>query len=272
MPATHTETTSRRARRAVRRRQRPVIEFREVTATYPDGAVALERVSMRIGRGELAFLLGPTGSGKTTCLRLLLKELEPSEGEVLVAGASLARLPRRRIPHLRRDIGVVLQDSKLLPNRTVYANVAYPLEVIGEGRTQVRCKVPEVLGLFGLWRRRHDHPADLSSGEQQRLAIARAFVNRPPLLLADEPAGGLDPEASIGIMQLLHRINRTGTTVVVATHDREMVEKLPRRTIELRGGRVVRDVSPGRPGEQVSIAEIAARLRRELDAGARGVR
>ena len=220
-------------------------EFEEVTKVYDGGSVGLEKASIRIGRGEFVFLVGPTGCGKSTCIRLLQKELEPSKGDVLIAGRSLVEMPRKRVPHLRRNIGVVFQDYKLLPNRTVYDNVAYSLQVIGEPRQAIRRKVPDILRLVGLSTKLHNFPTELSGGEQQRVSIARAFVNHPPLLLADEPTGNLDPETSIGIMQLIYRINRTGTTVVVATHDNEMVDKMRRRVVELREGRIVRDQRSG---------------------------
>lgn len=223
-----------------------VVEFRGVTRVFDRGVVALDRVSFEIARGEFVFLVGPTGCGKSTCIRLLLKELEPSEGEVLIAGRRLSEIPRARIPHLRRNIGCVFQDFKLLPDRTVYENVAYALRVIGEPRSEIRRKVPDILRLVGLATKLHNYPHELSGGEQQRVSIARAFVNHPPLLLADEPTGNLDPETSLGIMQLIHRINRTGTTVIVATHDHEMVDRMRRRVIELSEGRVVRDERAGR--------------------------
>jgi cell division transport system ATP-binding protein len=248
----------------------PVVEFRNVTKVYDGGSVAVDQVSMRIGRGEFVFLVGPTGCGKSTCIRLLQKELEPSKGEIAIAGRQLGEIPRSRVPYLRRNIGVVFQDYKLLPNRTVYDNVAYSLQVIGEGRQEIRRKVPDVLRLVGLSTKLHNFPDELSGGEQQRVSIARSFVNHPPLLLADEPTGNLDPETSIGIMQLIYRINRTGTTVVVATHDKEMVDKMRRRVIELREGRIVRDEKSGlyRPDE--STTEFAIRLRGELGVGVEG--
>ena len=248
----------------------PVIEFRDVSKVYPGGHVGLERVSMKIGRGEFVFLVGPTGCGKSTCIRLLMKELEATEGDIMISGHSLPDMRRKQVPKLRRNIGVVFQDYKLLPNRTVYANVAYALEVIGESREQIRRKVPDILRLVGLSTKLHSYPNELSGGEQQRVSIARAFVNHPPLLLADEPTGNLDPETSIGIMQLIYRINRTGTTVVVATHDKEMVDKMRRRVVELREGRVIRDERSGlyRPDE--STSEFAVRLRGELGIGVEG--
>ena len=245
----------------------PVIELREVTKVYEGGSLALDRVSLQVGRGEFAFVVGPTGCGKSTLMRMLMKELEPSRGEILIAGRKLNEIPRKKVPQLRRNIGVIFQDFKLLPNRTVYQNVAYSLQVIGEGRQAIRKKVPEILRLVGLSTKLHSYPDQLSGGEQQRVSIARAFVNHPPLLLADEPTGNLDPETSIGIMQLIYRINRTGTTVLVATHDREMVDKMRRRVIELSEGRVIRDDESGvyRPDE--STAEFAMRVREELGYG-----
>jgi cell division transport system ATP-binding protein len=248
----------------------PVVEFKDVTKVYGGGAVGLDRASMRVGRGEFVFLVGPTGCGKSTCIRLLLKELEASKGDILIAGRNLTEIPRSKVPYLRRNIGVVFQDYKLLPNRTVYDNVAYSLQVIGESRQEIRRKVPDILRLVGLSTKLHNYPDELSGGEQQRVSIARAFVNHPPLLLADEPTGNLDPETSIGIMQLIYRINRTGTTVIVATHDHSMVDKMRRRVIELQEGRIIRDEVSGlyRPDE--STSEFAIRLRGEMGIGAEG--
>jgi len=248
----------------------PVVLFEDVSKVYDGGHVGLERVSMRIGRGEFVFLVGPTGCGKSTCIRLLMKELEPTSGAVSVAGRDLNHVSAKRLPYLRRNIGVIFQDYKLLPNRTVYANVAYALEVIGESREEIRRKVPDILRLVGLSTKLHAFPDELSGGEQQRVSIARSFVNHPPLLLADEPTGNLDPETSIGIMQLIYRINRTGTTVVVATHDREMVDKMRRRVIELNQGRIIRDQVAGMYQDDESTNEFAVRLRGELGIGDEG--
>jgi cell division transport system ATP-binding protein len=239
----------------------PVVELRGASMDYGHG-VGLTGATFSIGRGEFVFLIGPTGSGKSTVMRLLIKELEPTAGTIRVAGRDLADISRKRVPYYRRNIGVVFQDFKLLPNRTVYDNVAYALQVTGGTRKEIRAKVPDILRLTGLSTKLHNYPDQLSGGEQQRVGIARAFVNHPPLLLADEPTGNLDPETSIGIMQLLYRINRTGTTVIVATHDVAMVDKMRRRVIELEAGKVVRDEQAGLYLADERTREFAARLRR----------
>ena len=253
------------ARSAVPHRATPggsaVIEFRGVEKRYDVGAVGLDQATFSIGRGEWAFLVGSTGSGKSTIMRLLIKELEPTAGSIRVAGRDLGEIDRKRVPYYRRNIGVVFQDFKLLPNRTVYDNVAYALQVTGGSRKEIRAKVPDILRLTGLSTKLHNYPDQLSGGEQQRVAIARAFVNHPPLLLADEPTGNLDPETSIGIMQLLYRINRAGTTVLVATHDNSMVDKMRRRVIELSHGRIVRDEATGLYVRDESTREFAVRMR-----------
>jgi len=251
------------------RRGRSIVELRDVTKVYPGGHLALERVSLGVDRGDFVFLVGPTGCGKSTLIKLLIRELDPSEGEVVIAGRDIGKLGDKRIPQLRRNIGTVFQDFKLLPNRNVYDNVAYALQVIGAHRAEIREKVPETLRLVGLSSKLHNYPDQLSGGEQQRVSIARAFVNHPPLLLADEPSGNLDPVTSIGIMQLLYRINRTGTTVVVATHDREMVDKMRRRVIELSEGRIIRDQEVGGYTDE-STREFAMRLRGEMGVGPEG--
>jgi cell division transport system ATP-binding protein len=270
MASVNTDQASPRTRRRAADPNVPVVQFKDVSKVYGGGSVGLDGASLSIGRGEFVFLVGPTGCGKSTCIRLLLKEIEPSKGEILIAGRELGEMPRSRVPYMRRNIGVVFQDYKLLPNRTVYDNVAYSLQVIGEGRQEIRRKVPDILRLVGLSTKLHNYPDELSGGEQQRVSIARAFVNHPPLLLADEPTGNLDPETSIGIMQLIYRINRAGTTVVVATHDSQMVDKMRRRVVELREGRIMRDELSGlyRPDE--STTEFAVRLRGELGVGDEG--
>ena len=212
---------------------RAVIEFRGVTKRYDAATSASTTRRSRSRRGEFVFLVGSTGSGKSTIMRLLIKELEPTSGAIRVAGRDLAEIDAQEVPYYRRNLGVVFQDFKLLPNRTVHDNVAYALQVTGGTRKEIRAKVPDILRLTGLSTKLHNYPDQLSGGEQQRVSVARAFVNHPPLLLADEPTGNLDPETSIGIMQLLYRINRTGTTVVVATHDHAMVDRMRRRVIEL---------------------------------------
>lgn len=222
-----------------------MIRTRGVTKIYPGDHVALENVSVDIEKGEFVFLVGPSGSGKSTFVRLILKELEPTKGEIYVAGRDIGQLRRSKVPYLRRNIGCVFQDFKLLPNKTAFENVAFALEVIGKPRYVIRSQVPELLKIVGLGKKADRYPHELSGGEQQRVSIARAFVNRPPLLLADEPTGNIDPGTSIGLMKLFNRINRMGTTVVVATHDKEMVDSMRKRVVALEAGRVVRDQARG---------------------------
>ena len=245
---------------AAGRGARSVIEFRDVSKLYA-GDVGLERATFSVGRGEFVFLVGATGSGKSTLMRLLIKELEPTDGTIRVAGHDLRSIGRKKVPYFRRNIGVVFQDFKLLPNRTVYDNVAYALKVTGGTRKEIRAKVPDILRLTGLSTKLHNLPTQLSGGEQQRVSIARAFVNHPPLLLADEPTGNLDPETSVDIMRLLYRINRTGTTVLIASHDQTMVDKMRRRVLELAHGRIVRDEATGLYTRDETTREFARRLR-----------
>ena len=228
-----------------------MIRFSNVTKVYGKDTVALERVNVEIDTGEFVFLVGASGSGKSTMVRLILKEMEPSAGAIYVRGTKLSSVPRRSIPRHRRDIGCVFQDFKLLPNKTVVENVAYAMEVTGQKRRTIRTKVPQILDLVGLSGKMDRFPDMLSGGEQQRVSIARAFVSQPPILVADEPTGNLDPDTSVGIMQLLHRINRIGTTVVVATHDREMVDVMRKRVIALEEGRIVRDKVRGAYADEV---------------------
>jgi cell division transport system ATP-binding protein len=239
----------------------PIIEFRDVSKRYPSGDLGLDGATFSVGRGEFVFLVGATGSGKSTIIRLLIKEVEPTAGAIRVAGHDLRDVERKRIPFYRRNIGVVFQDFKLLPSRTVYDNVAYALQVTGGSRKEIRAKVPDILRLTGLSLKLHNYPDQLSGGEQQRVSIARAFVNHPPLLLADEPTGNLDPETSIDIMRLLYRINRTGTTVLVCTHDQAMVDKMRRRVLELSEGQIVRDEAAGLYARDESTREFATRMR-----------
>jgi cell division transport system ATP-binding protein len=244
-----------------------VVEFRGVSKVYDAVTGAgLQDATFAVTRGEFVFLVGSTGSGKSTIMRLLIKELDPTAGAIRVAGRDLRDITRRKVPYYRRNVGVVFQDFKLLPNRTVYDNVAYALQVTGASRREIRSKVPDILRLTGLSTKLHNYPHQLSGGEQQRVSVARAFVNHPPLLLADEPTGNLDPETSIGIMQLLYRINRTGSTVVVATHDHHLVDRMKRRVIELQNGQVIRDVPEGMyKREPQDTAEFGALLREGLE-------
>jgi cell division transport system ATP-binding protein len=222
-----------------------MIRFDNVTKTYKNSVVALRECSVEINKGEFVFLVGASGSGKTTFLRLLLREETPDSGDIWVAGRNIGALSSWRVPYLRRNLGCVFQDFRLLPNKTVFENVAFALEVIGRPRRVVGTQVPQVLDLVGLGKKAHRFPHELSGGEQQRVAVARAFVNRPLILMADEPTGNLDPGTSQGIMKLLDRINRTGTTVVMATHDSAVVDIMRRRVIELDKARVVRDQARG---------------------------
>ncbi len=222
-----------------------MIKLIDVRKEYKGGVVALDRLDLDISKGEFVFIVGPSGSGKSTFLKLLTKEEDPNEGEVYVAGKNLANLPKWRIPYLRRNVGCVFQDFKLLPNKTVFENVSFALEVIGRPRSVVNRQVPQILELVGLGQKLDRFPDELSGGEQQRVSIARAFVNRPLILVADEPTGNLDPATSVGIMRLLDRINRTGTTIVMATHDHAIVDSMRRRVVELENGRIVRDQSRG---------------------------
>ncbi len=225
----------------------PVITFDHVTKVYQaqPNKPSLHDISLRIYAGEFVFLVGHSGSGKSTFIKLITRELKPSSGHIYVADEDLTTMRDWRVPYLRRNIGCVFQDFKLLPNKTVFENVSFALEVIGKSRHVIKTQVPEVLRLVGLQDKLNKRPDQLSGGEQQRVSIARAIVNRPPLLVCDEPTGNLDPQTSRGIMDLLERINRTGTTVLVATHDREMVDNMRRRVIALDNGQLTRDQDRG---------------------------
>jgi cell division transport system ATP-binding protein len=222
-----------------------MIKTEHVSKVYKDSVVALENVSVEVEKSEFVFIVGPSGSGKSTFIRLLLKEEEPTRGSIHVAGKNIGNLSPWKVPFLRRNIGTVFQDFKLLPEKTVFENVAFALEVIGKPRHVVERRVPEILELVGLGDKLNNYPEELSGGEQQRVSIARAFVNRPLILLADEPTGNLDPSTSVEIMKLLDRINRTGTTVIMATHDNAIVDAMRRRVIELEKGQVIRDQARG---------------------------
>ncbi len=229
----------------------PVIRFEKVTKTYAgQGHPALDQISVDVEKGEFVFLVGTSGSGKSTALRLVLRESRPTSGRVYVAGKEINRLASWKVPRLRRQIGTVFQDFRLLQNKNVSENVAFALQVIGKSKSEIRTLVPETLEMVGLEGKGDRMPDELSGGEQQRVAVARAFVNRPMILIADEPTGNLDPTTSVGIMKLLDRINRTGTTVVMATHDSGIVDQMRKRVIELDAGRVVRDQAQGVYGFQ----------------------
>ncbi len=222
-----------------------MIKLVDVVKDYKGDIRALDNVSLEVTKGEFVFVVGPSGSGKSTFLKLVTKEEDPTSGEVFVAGKNLGSLPRWRVPYLRRNVGCVFQDFKLLPNKTVFENVAFGLEVIGRPKSVVQRQVPQILELVGLGEKLDRFPDELSGGEQQRVSVARAFVNRPLILVADEPTGNLDPATSVGIMRLLDRINKTGTTVVMATHDHAIVDSMRRRVLQLEHGKVVRDQSRG---------------------------
>jgi cell division transport system ATP-binding protein len=222
-----------------------LIKFRRVTKAYQGNIYALDDVTVDIGKKEFVFIVGPSGSGKSTFIKLMLKEDEPTNGQIYIADTNLSDIKKWKVPYLRRKVGCVFQDFKLLPQKTIYENVAYALEVTGRPRRVIETYVPEVLRLVGLSHKLDAYPDEMSGGEQQRASIARAFVNRPPILLADEPTGNLDPSMSVGIVKLLERINNTGTTVIMATHDQDIVNTFKKRVVELRDGRVIRDQARG---------------------------
>ncbi|WP_125609592.1 cell division ATP-binding protein FtsE [Specibacter cremeus] len=236
-----------------------MIRFENVTKAYDrKSRPALERVTLEVDRGEFAFLVGSSGSGKSTFLKLVLKETRADAGAVYVAGQNVANVPSWRVPKFRRGIGVVFQDFRLLNNKTVFANVAYAMQVLGKSRSAIRREVPDVLKLVGLEDKEGRKPTELSGGEQQRVAIARAIVNKPGILLADEPTGNLDPTTSVGIMNILDRINQNGTTVVMATHDDDIVNTMRKRVIELEGGHIVRDEARAQYTSMIPIVPAAA--------------
>ena len=219
--------------------------MRRVTKVYKGNVYALEDVTVDIERGEFAFLVGPSGSGKSTFIKLLIKEEEPTGGQIYIADTNINQLRKWKVPYLRRKIGCVFQDFKLLPHKTVYQNVAYAMEVTGKAHRVAEQQVPEVLKLVGLGHKLDSFPDELSGGEQQRVAIARAFINRPPILLADEPTGNVDPSLADGVVRLLEKINDGGTTVIMATHDKEIVNTFRKRVIAMENGRIIRDQDRG---------------------------
>lgn len=222
-----------------------MIEFKNVSKVYEDETAALKNINLSIKKGEFLFLVGPSGSGKSTFIKLVIKEIDETGGSIYIAGRNICNLKANRIPQLRRNVGCVFQDFKLLPNKTVFENVAFALEVIGKPSYQIKVQVPQVLKLVGLYNKLNSYPHQLSGGEQQRVSIARAFVNRPPILLADEPTGNIDPQTSEGIMKILSRINLIGATVLMATHDRNIVNSMRRRVVELEEGEIIRDQKRG---------------------------
>jgi cell division transport system ATP-binding protein len=226
-----------------------MIEFKNVSKIYDNDTVALKDIDLNVDKGEFVFMVGPSGSGKSTFIKLLIKEIDETKGNIFIAGRNICNLKNSRIPQLRRNIGCVFQDFKLLPNKTTFENVAFALEVIGRPGYEIKVQVPQVLKLVGLHTKNNSYPHQLSGGEQQRISIARAFVNRPPILLADEPTGNLDPATSEGIMKILSRINLIGTTVVMATHDRSIVNSMRRRVVELEEGEIIRDQKRGVYGD-----------------------
>ncbi len=222
-----------------------MIELLNVTKKYGNGATALSNINIKIDKGDFVFLVGPSGAGKSTFVKMLLKEVEPSEGKIIIDGVEATTLPRRKVPQLRRKMGVVFQDFRLLTNKTVYENVAFAMEIIQAHPKEIRRQVPMILGMVGLSDKANMYPDQLSGGEQQRVSIARAIVNNPAVLIADEPTGNLDPETAWDIMKLVKQINRRGTTVVMATHAKEIVDVMQQRVIALEQGRVVRDDRKG---------------------------
>jgi cell division transport system ATP-binding protein len=228
-----------------------MIEMQDVYKTYPNGVVALNGVSVRIKQGEFVYVVGPSGAGKSTFVKMMYREEKPTSGTIMINGVNLSKLKDSKVPLLRRHIGVVFQDFKLLPKLTVYENVAFALEVIEESPKVIRKKVMEVLELVGLKHKVRSYPDELSGGEQQRVSIARSIVNSPKIVIADEPTGNLDPETSWGIMELFEKINRRGTTIVMATHNREIVNTIKRRVIAMENGRIVRDEAKGEYGYEI---------------------
>ena len=222
-----------------------MIEFRNVTKRYPNGTIGLQDATFTIEKGEFVFIIGPSGSGKSTLLKLMLREEVPTEGEVYVNEFSIHDMPRREVPYLRRGLGTVFQDFRLLPNKTVYDNVAFAMQIVEAQPKDIRRQVPVALAIGGLSKKARAYPDQLSGGEQQRVAVARAIVNNPSVLLADEPTGNLDPETSWEIMNLLDEINQRGTTVIVATHEKSIVDQMRKRVINLEYGRIIRDVQEG---------------------------
>lgn len=222
-----------------------MLRIENVTKVYPNGSKAVKNANIRIDKGEFVFFIGSSGSGKSTLIKLLMKEENPTQGRIIINGINTTDMRRSQIPYLRRNLGIVFQDFRLLPNKTVYENVAYAMQVIEASPKQIRRNVPTVLSLVGLSHKAKAYPDQLSGGEQQRTALARAIVNNPPILIADEPTGNLDPDTAWEIMQLLEEINKRGTTVVVATHAKDLVDVMQKRVVTLERGVIVRDIAKG---------------------------
>jgi cell division transport system ATP-binding protein len=230
-----------------------LINIEHVSKVYPNGSAGVRDISIHIEKGEFVFFVGSSGSGKSTLIKLLLKELDPTEGKITINNVVTNDLPREKVPYLRRNLGVVFQDFRLLPNKTVYENVAFAMQVIEAPSKQIRRNVPAVLSLVGLAKKSRSYPNQLSGGEQQRTALARAIVNNPPILICDEPTGNLDPSTAWDIMDLLEDINRRGTTVVMATHAKDIVDMMQKRVVTLRRGQVIRDIQKGGYGDETEF-------------------
>lgn len=233
-----------------------MIKMENVTKVYENGAVGLRDFNLHIERGEFVFVVGSSGSGKSTFIRLLLKEVEPTDGNIIINGTDITKIKRRQIPYLRRKIGVVFQDFRLLPSKTVYENVAFAMQVVETNPKIIRRNVPQILAMVGLAKKINAYPNQLSGGEQQRVALARAIINRPPILLADEPTGNLDPDTAWEIMDLIQEINRNGTTVVISTHAKDIVDKMQKRVVAINKGVVLRDVKGGGYDDEAENMEV----------------
>ncbi len=233
-----------------------MIKMENVTKVYENGAVGMRDTTLHINKGEFVFVVGSSGSGKSTFMRLLLKEVEPTSGKIIINGTDITKLKRRQIPYLRRKIGVVFQDFRLLPSKTVYENVAFAMQVIETNPKIIRRNVPQILAMVGLGKKANAYPNQLSGGEQQRVALARAIINRPPILLADEPTGNLDPETAWEIMELIQEIHRNGTTVVISTHAKDIVDKMQKRVVTINKGSVLRDIEGGGYSDEAKNVEI----------------
>ncbi|GAB6085246.1 cell division ATP-binding protein FtsE [Alkaliphilus crotonatoxidans] len=225
-----------------------MIEFRNINKTYGNGVHALTNINLKIEKGEFAFLVGPSGAGKSTFIKLILKEEDPTSGEIYIGNENITKYSRRKVPYLRRNIGVIFQDFRLLPNKTVFENVAFAMEIIEASSKEIRRQVPMLLGMVGLSDRASQYPHQLSGGERQRVSIARAIVNNPSVLIADEPTGNLDPETAWEIMKVLRQINRRGTTILMVTHAKDIVDVMQQRVIALEKGRIIRDQQKGAYG------------------------